>query len=323
MMLFAAIAAFALTEAASAQTKLTMIGSWTPGTPAADIGHHFIDEVNRLGEGKLAIEYKGAAEVVPVFDQPEAVARGLFDLWYGAPNYWAGVVPAGYITELSAHKIPDQGPGSELFDFMVKLYEPARVRYLGHFTGDGTTGNHYLVMQERIESVADLKGMKIRVPPLTRYFIEAVGAEPITLPPGDIYVALDRGTVSGLTWPYYDGFTDFGWQEVSKYLVDQPLYRDGTSVKMNLEKWNSLSKEQQEIVLEAVRKTQQWAIDWVAEQEAKQLKIMQDAGMEVITLPAEDAEAWSKLANEALWAHFKSIMDGQTYADARRLLGAE
>src|SRR5918995_5205082 len=145
-------------------------------------------------------------------------------------------------------------------------------------------------MQERIESAADLKGRKIGVPPLTRYFVEAVGAEPITLPPGDIYVALDRGTVSGLTWPYYDGFTDFGWQEVSKYLVDQPLYRDGTSVKMNLEKWNSLSKEQQEIVLEAVRKTQQWAIDWVAEQEAKQLKIMQDAGMEVITLPAEDAE---------------------------------
>lgn len=319
-----ATAAVGLTKAAPAQpTTLTMIGSWTPGTAAADMGIRFMDELNRLGEGKIEVEFKGAAEVVPVFDQPEAIARGLFDMWYGAPNYWAGVVPAGYITELSPNAIPDQGPDSELFAFMTKLYEPAGVRYLGHFTGDGTSGNHYLVTQERIESVEDLKGKPIRVPPLTRHFIEAVGAEPITLPPGDIYVALDRGTVVGLTWPYYDGFTDFGWQEVSKYLIDQPLYRNGITVKMNLEKWNSLSEEVQGIVLEATRKTQEWALGFVAEQEAKQLEIMREAGMEVITLSPEDAETWSKHADEALWAHFKSVMDEQDYTEARRLLAAD
>jgi TRAP-type C4-dicarboxylate transport system substrate-binding protein len=322
--LFGVVAAVGLTRAASAEpVTVSMIGSWAPGTAAADMGNHFIEELNKLGEGHIVVEYKGASEVVPVFDQPEAIARGLFDMWYGAPNYWAGIVPAGYITELSPHEIPDQGPGSELFDFMVKLYEPAGVRYLGHFTGDGTAGNHYLVTQERIAGVDDLKGMPIRVPPLTRHFIEAVGAEPITLPPGDIYVALDRGTVAGLTWPYYDGFSDFGWQEVSKFLVDQPLYRNGISVKMNLEKWNGLSPEVQEIVLQAVSNTQQWATDFVAEHEAEQLKIMQDAGMEVIWLSAEDAEKWSQTADEALWAHFKDSMDEPAYTEARKLLGAD
>lgn len=322
--LLAAVATIGLTEAASAEpVTLRMIGSWAPGTAAADIGHRFKDELNSLGAGQIVAEYQGAAEVIPVFDQPEAIARGLFDLWYGAPNYWAGIVPAGYITELSPHQVPDQGPGSELFDFMVKLYEPAGVRYLGHYTGDGTTGNHYLITQNPIKSVDDLKGLQIRVPPLTRHFVTAVGAEPITLPPGDIYVALDRGTVAGLTWPYYDGFTDFGWQEVSKFLIDQPLYRNGISMKMNLEKWNSLSEEVQEIVLEAVRNTQLWALGWVAAHEAMQLKIMRDAGMEVISLSVEDAEAWSKLADEALWAHFKTAMDEQDYAEARRLLAAD
>ena len=322
--LLGAVAAIGISKATSAEpVTVSMIGSWAPGTAAADMGHRFIEELNKLGEGQIVVEYKGAAEVVPVFDQPEAIARGLFDMWYGAPNYWAGIVPAGYITELSPHEIPDQGPGSEIFELMVKLYEPAGVRYLGHFTGDGTTGNHYLITKERIESVEDLKGIPIRVPPLTRHFIDAVGAEPITLPPSDIYVALDRGTVAGLTWPYYDGFSDFGWQEVSKFVVDQPLYRDGISVKMNLEKWNSLSKEVQEIVLEAVRNTQTWAIGFVAENEAKQLKIMQAAGMEVISLSAEDAENWSKLADEALWAHFKTVMDEPAYEEARKLLAAD
>jgi len=322
--LFGIMAAVGLTRAASAESvTVSMIGSWAPGTAAADMGHRFIEELNKLGEGQIVVEYKGAAEVVPVFDQPEAIARGLFDMWYGAPNYWAGIVPAGYITELSPHEVPDQGPGSELYEFMVKLYEPAGVRYLGHFTGDGTAGNHYLVTQQKIAAIDDLKGMPIRVPPLTRHFIEAVGAEPITLPPGDIYVALDRGTVAGLTWPYYDGFSDFGWQEVSKFLIDQPLYRDGISINMNLEKWNGLSPEVQEIVLEAVRNTQAWATGFVAEKEAEQLKIMQDAGMEVISLSAEDAKKWSQTADEALWAHFETVMDEPAYAEARKLLGAD
>ena len=44
---------------------------------------------------------------MPTFDQPEALVRGVFDIWYGAPNYWAGIVPGGYVTEMSPYDIPD------------------------------------------------------------------------------------------------------------------------------------------------------------------------------------------------------------------------
>lgn len=310
--------------AAADPIELTMVGAWPPKvSSAADVGIRFIEEVNRRAAGKLVIKFKGAKEVVPTFDQPEALVRGVFDVWYGAPNYWAGVVPGGYVTELSPLPVPDGGPGSELFELMVKMYEEKGVRYLGHFSGDLGTGNHFMYTQKKISSIADLKGMKIRVPPLTRFFVNGVGAEPVTLPPGEVYLALERGTVEGFTWPYYDGFTNFAWQEVSKFIISHPLYRDGISVKMNLKKWDSLPKETQDIVLDSVRDVQLWARGWISAHQSVQLAKMKDGGMGVVTFSEDEAERWNKTANDTLWAQFQKVMNEADYTKARKLMGYE
>ena len=307
--------------AAAQPVKLTMVGAWAPKvSPAADMGIRFRDEVNRLAGGRLVIDYKGAAEVVPTFDQPEALVRGVFDIWYGAPNYWAGVVPGGYVTELSRFEIPDNGPGSELFELMVKLYAAKGVRYLGHYSGGPGTGNHFMFTQKKVARLADLKRMKVRVPPLTRFFVQSVGAEPVTLPPGEVHIALERGTVEGFTWPIYDGFTNFGWHEVTKFWIQHPLYRNGIGVAMNMAKWNGLPRELQDVVHEAARQTQRWSHGFVAGHQNAQLAAMRKAGMQPIAfVPAEAAE-WTKSANEALWAQFKKVMSADDYARARKLL---
>lgn len=316
-------AAVAVTAPATAEAiKLNMVGAWAPGISLdADIAIRFMKEVNKNGKGKVEIVYKGSKEVVPTFDQPEALVRGVFDIWYGAPNYWAGVVPGGYITEMAKTDLPDQGPGSELFDLMIKMYEAKGVRYLGHFAGDAETGAHYMYVQKEISSLADLKGRKIRVPPLTRFFVKAVGGEPVTLPPSDVYVAVDRGTVDGFTWPYFDGFTNFGWHKITKYVIDAPLYRNGVGINMNLAKWNSLPKDVQDIMIDAVRTTQSWAMGWIAAHEVAQLNIMLGAGMKKLELPEAELKKWTQTSNDAMWAHFKTVMSEAEYAKARKLMG--
>lgn len=315
------VASHTLPAAAQEEITLNMVGAWAPGVSAdADIAIRFMEEVNKNAAGKVKIVYKGSSEVVPAFDQPEALIRGVFDIGYGAPNYWAGVVPNGYITELATSDIPDHGPDSELFNFMTEMFAEKGVRYLGHYSGDAITGSHYMYVQEEISTIDDLKGRTIRVPPLTRFFVEAIGAEPVTLPPGEIYVALDRGTVEGFTWPYFDGFTNFGWQEVTKYLIDEPLYRNGVGIYMNQAKWDSLPEDVQQIMMDAVETTQYWAMGWVAAFQATQLKGMTDAGMQTIELSEEDSKRWAETANEALWKHFESSMTPEDFATARKLL---
>lgn len=307
-------------SAAYAQETLRMVGAWAHGfSPTGEIGKNFMDNVNRLGEGVIRIQYIGADDVLPPFDQPEALVNGVFDIWYGAPNYWAGVVPGGDITELSPHLVPDGGPGSELYEFIVGHYEANGVRHIGHAAGDLGVGVHYLSTNFPVKSVDDLKGKQLRVTPLTRHFVQAAGGESVTLPPSEIYLAMDRGTVDGFSWPVADAFTRYGWQDVTKYMIDQPMYRSGGSVAMNLDKWNALSEEAQDILLQAMAETQEWTRGWFAQNLEEQVSLMKEAGMEVLTLSEEEAERWNDLAVEALWAYYETILSPEKITQVKAL----
>lgn len=320
----AALSSTATIAVAQEKVTLRMVGAFPIGpSPTAEIGNKFMEAVNRLGEGKVEIRYIGASDVVPTFDQPEALVNGVFDVWYGAPNYWAGVVPGGDFTELSDLKIPDGGPGSEIYEYLVDMFAEKGVRYLAHAAGDVGVGTHKLSTNFEVDSVEDLQGKKIRVAPLLRHFVEAVEAEPITLPPSDIFLAIDRGTVDGFTWPVADGYTNNGWEEVTENLVDQPMYRSGAGLAMNLDKWESLSPEVQDILTEAVVEAQTFAQDWFLKNEQEQIEKMKAAGMEILPISEEESEKWTEIANNALWEYYQEVLTEDQVAEVSRLLGRE
>lgn len=306
------------------EVTLRMVGAWAPGfSPTAEVGKNFMENVNRLGEGKVKVQYIGADDVLPPFDQPEALVNGVFDVWYGAPNYWAGVVPGGDITELSPKTIPDGGPGSKLYDHMVKIYAAKGVRYIAHAAGDPGEGAHYVSTNFPVKSIDDLKGKKLRVAPLTRHFVKAVGAESITLPPSEIFLAMDRGTVDGFSWPVADAFTRYGWQTVTKYMINQPMYRSGGSLAMNLDKWDTLSPEVQEILLKAASETQTFALDWFDKNQKEQEAIMLKDKMEILPISPEESKRWTDTANEALWAYYETTLGKERVAEVKALFEAQ
>lgn len=315
---------FAGVPANAQEVTLKMVGAWAPGfSPTAEVGKNFMENVNRLGEGKVQITFIGSDDVLPPFDQPEALVNGVFDVWYGAPNYWAGVVPGGDITELSPLTVPDGGPGSALYDYMVKLYAAKGVRHIGHAAGDPGEGAHYVSTNFPVKSIDDLKGKKLRVAPLSRHFVQAAGAESVTLPPSEIFLAMDRGTVDGFSWPVADAFTRYNWQTVTKYMVNQPMYRSGGSVAMNLDKWESLSPEVQDILLKAIAETQKFALDWFDKNQKEQEAIMVKDGMEILEISDEESQRWTTVANDALWAYYESALGAEKVAEVKALFAAE
>lgn len=303
---------------------LKMVGAWAPGfSPTAEVGKNFMENVNRLGEGKVTINFVGADDVLPPFDQPEALVNGVFDVWYGAPNYWAGVVPGGDVTELSPLTVPDGGPGTALYDYMTKIYAAKGVRYIGHAAGDPGEGAHYISTNFPVKSIDDLKGRKLRVAPLTRHFVQAVGAESVTLPPSEIFLAMDRGTVEGFSWPVADAFTRYNWQTVTKYMINQPMYRSGGSVAMNLDKWDSLSPEVQDILLKAIAETQTFALEWFDKNQKEQEAIMVKDGMEILSIAPEESKRWTEVANDSLWAYYEGILGADGVAEVKALFAAK
>jgi len=309
-----------VTQAQAASVTLRMVGSWAHGfSPTADIGKNFMDNVNRLGEGKVRIQYMGADDVLPPFDQPEALVNGVFDVWYGAPNYWAGVVPGGDITELSPFETPDNGPGSKLHNYMVDLYAAKGARYIGHASGKPGVGVHYISTSFPVKSIDDIKSKKLRSAPLTRHFLKDAGAESVTLPPSEIYLAMDRGTVDGFSWPVADGFTRYGWQSVTRYMINQPMYRSGANIVMNLDKYETLSPEVKTILDQAMSETQEWTRGWFQQNLDEQTDLMQKAGMQVLTLSPEEAGRWNDVAVSALWGYYASILSEKQISEVKQL----
>ncbi len=134
-------------------------------------------------------------------------------------------------------------------------------------------------------------------------------------------LAIDRGTVDGFTWPVADGYTNNGWEEVTKYLIEQPMYRSGAGLAMNLDKWDEMSPEVQGILTEAAIEAQTFALDWFLQNEEEQREKMQAAGMEFLSISDEASAKWTEVANDALWEYYKGIMSEEQVAKVAQLLG--
>ncbi len=302
---------------------LDMISAFPKGTVMVASAEYFVKEVNRRAQGKVVFDWKGGPEVIPTFDQPEALIRGVFDFNHGVGNYFAGVVPGAYVMELSPYYPADTGPGTEAYDYRVKMWEEKGLRYIGEYPGAPDSGNFYLYTGFRPNSISDLAGKKYRVSPLTRHFIEALGAEPITMPGGDIYLALERGVVDGFIWPFFTAFTEMGWHEVIKYVIDIPVYRGLYGAFMNLDSWNQLPDDMQDLLLDVHKDTQSYWIGFIAAEEAKQERVTKKAGVEFITFSAAENQQFQQLSKDSLWAHFKGELSPDRYTELRQLLGYE
>jgi TRAP-type transport system periplasmic protein len=146
----------------------------------------------------------------------------------------------------------------------------------------------------------DLTGLKIRVTPIYRDIVEALGGTAITTAPGEVYTALERGVVDGYGWPIL-GIFDLGWDKVTKFRMEPPFYGAEVNVLVNLDAWKGLSDAQRKVLndaalwLEALDNESVAAIKAERERQAK-------AGIQAIEFGAADKERFLKTANDVAWA---------------------
>ena len=149
-------------------------------------------------------------------------------------------------------------------------------------------------------SKPDLKGFKIRVTPIYRAFFADMGADLIRTAPGEVYTALERGTVDGYGWPT-QGVLDLGWHEVTKYRVDPGFYRGSVEILINLTKWTTLNAEQKKVLQDASA-----FLDSTCQEDQKinetEKKRQADAGIKTISFTGKEGEAYVKRAYDTGWA---------------------
>ena len=255
------------------------------------------DRVNEACKGMLNINYIGGPEIVPGLQQLEAVRKGkMVQVIFYPTAYYQSTFPEGVAFTLSRLTPWEERAPGGFYDFMVERHKGIGVMYIGRWLHSP----FYLWSKKDVETLDDLKGMKMRTTALYDRFMKRMGIVPVQIKPADTYTGLERGTVEGFGWPLM-GARDKGWTEVCKYIIDHPFYNQNTLILMNLDSWNAIPKKVQE---EIISLTADFERDMVAHFEkaiAAEWKKLDDIGVKRITFSPAEAKTYLDAAYDVEW----------------------
>jgi TRAP-type C4-dicarboxylate transport system substrate-binding protein len=270
--------------------------------------------VAKRATGELKIQYIGGPEAVKTMDQVQAAQRGMVDMVFTTNAYYLSVLPEVDALKLSA-LTPMEERASGACAYLNSLHEQRLgLRYQARL---GLDLKFHLYTSKPIKS-ADLKGLNIRVSANQLQAIKALGANPIVIPPTEVYAALERHVVDGYCWPSV-GIRDWGWDKATKYVIDPGFFNVPNPVLINLKTWNNLSKKLQDILNEAGVEGEKKAVAHFADLAKKERPILEKEGIEVIELSPAEKEKFLKVAYDEGW---KDILEKspQTGAKLKDLL---
>ncbi len=265
--------------------------------------------VSEMTDGKFQIQVFAAGEIVPGLQALDATSNGTVEMSHTVSYYYVGKDPTFAIYAsvpfgLNARQQNSwlyQGGGNELANEFFKKFQ-----VVGFPCGNtGTQMGGWF--RKEIKTVADLSGLKFRIGGLAGQVLQKVGVVPQQLAGGDIYPALEKGTIDAAEWvgPYDD--EKLGFQKVAKYYYYPGFWEGGPTVHAfaNLDKWNSLPKSYQAIVTAATTYANTWMAARYDLQNPSALKRLVAGGTQLRPFTNEVLEACLKATNE-LWSEISA-----------------
>jgi len=283
--------------AASAQeTTLRLVSAFAENGIYVQRLQPWIQKFNAEGKGVLQINFIGGPKAIPPFEAGNAVKTGVVDMVLSTGAFYTNVMPEADFLKLTQIPVAEQRRNGA-FDAINKVWnEKANMQYLGRMVENQP---FHIYTNKKVDK-PDLTGQKIRITPVYRDFFQALNANVITTPPGEVYTALERGVVDGYGWPI-GGIFDLNWHEKTKYRIDPGFYDAEVSLTMNLPAYKKLSDAQrnylQKQILALEAENGFWA-QYTTDEIARQEK----AGIQTIRFDAATSKAFRDKAYDVAWA---------------------
>ena len=284
-----------------------------------DLGMRFVDKVDAVSGGTLKIQFFEPGALVPALEIFDAVSSGSIDAGWTTAGYWAGKVPAlQFFTAVPFG--PDgmeyaawlyYGGGDELYN---EIYQPYNIKAM-HCGMHSPEGSGWF--RKPIETLDDLKGLKMRFFGLGARVMEKVGVSTQLLAGGDIFPALELGTIDATEYsmPVIDLNQGF-WQVAKHYYF--PGWHQPSSIfelMINRARWDALSPQQQEIIEIVCGDNYRAGLGMSEAAQAKALTELRAKGVEFHRWPDETLDvfrnAWAEVAEEeaAKDPMFRKVLD--------------
>ena len=230
-----------------------MVTTWPKDFPGlGTMAENVAKFTTAMSGGAMKVTVYGAGELVPAFESFDAVSNGSADIYHGAEYYWVGkspgfafftAIPFG-MTAMEIMAWTEYGGGQELWDELSKGYN------IKPFCAGNSTHQLGGWYKKEINSLEDMRGLKIRMPGLGGEVLRRIGASAVAIAGGEIYQALQSGAIDGTEWvgPWND--LAFGFHREAKYYYWPGFHEPGAQLAagINLDLWNSLSPQEQAIL---------------------------------------------------------------------------
>jgi TRAP-type C4-dicarboxylate transport system substrate-binding protein len=243
----AGLATLLAVSAASAQeVTIRAVSAFAEGTEFSKNFERFIEKVNADGKGLIKINYIGGPRAVPPFEVGNAVRTRVVDMANVTGAFYTNLMPEADGFKLNGKPMSEQRKNGT-WDYINQLHnQKLNSQYLARQFHNVP---FHIYLNKKIDKI-DFTGLKVRVTPVYRDIVEALGGAPITTAPGEVYTALERGVADGYGWPI-TGIFDLGWEKVTKYRMEPPFYSVEVNVLVNLDTWKSLNDAQRKLLNDA------------------------------------------------------------------------
>jgi TRAP-type C4-dicarboxylate transport system substrate-binding protein len=311
-LMFTLLFTFGAVDQAQAQKviKVKMVGTLPVGHHLTDALYVFKKYVEEKSGGRLFIELYPSQQLYNDKDLVSVVPKGNVDMCLANMDMWTGLVPAVgffYMPQLFddenhffrvAH-----GDAGYLVNWSLEKVRCKGLGWLNYGTGD-------LLFKERVTKMEDFQGKRVRsFGQMISYYLQGLGAAPVMMSSGEMYDALQKGTIDGVM----SGVTSMRSRklfEVAKFVPDasvQPVVPFMTIA--NLRFWNSLPKDLQQIIQDGANEIERYTRTEAKKDVMQSRQLMMKNGVKFQKVSAAEVAKWRKAAIPLMKQHFIENFD--------------
>ena len=254
----------------------------------------FKEKVEELSNGTITVVIYPGSQMGTESEILQQVDQGVLDMTISGGGMYAGYVPAAalfeslcmFTTGEQQKQIIDDMGG---LDFFNEVMADSNFHAVGWMSGGS---RNVLTSGVAVRTAADFKGLNIRVPDNQVYvdIFEALGCNPTIVAWSESYTAIQSGMVSAVE-ASTETLATANLQEVADYYTITGHVNVTNFCSMNKAKWDSLSENQQNAVIEAMSLANELQLQLTEENEQTYRDMFVDSGIEIIELSAEDMTA--------------------------------
>jgi TRAP-type C4-dicarboxylate transport system substrate-binding protein len=289
------IALPSLIQADEKVIKLKYSNFFPPSHKNSILSEQWGKEIEKRTNGRVKVTYFPGSTLTPPTQTYDSVVKGIADIGQSLVGYSPGrfpltevlALPLGYSSGIQATNLTNEFYRK----FKPKEFDDTQVMY---FHGHGPGFFH---TKKVISSIDDIKGLRIKANAENAAIVTAVGGAPVSLPITETYDGLQKGLIDGVLLPI-EPIKGWKFFEMIRTTVENyaMAYTAPIFVVMNKDKWNSLPKDIQEIIVQInsewiVKQGQQWTD---LDRESKDFCVQKGIRMAVAT-PEQEAQTADRM----------------------------